>query len=899
MLQASVCTECRREALRRLQHTLRIQRLSRASFVSLANNQPKPEPTKEAERERPPPREPAQKPRDGTWIQFSHLFANKNVATKLNSPGRYSRYSREPEEELSPSIGPESVDTNPQDVDQTKHLSQPSSRNAATAPPVTPETSPLADQLTWSPVDQLKALLNQPTAAWSFFVENFPSAGCPALAVLPDTTELQRAVFPGLLKVLTTSWCHSPSRFPTPTEVATKMIDLQVMTFTMFDTLLWHLLPPMIKGGFENAASGHVVAIGHETLSVWSLMYKVHGRNFDPKKESKPNSLDWRGLPDPRTVRFDPRHGPKYRNVGFRIFNSLTRCPAVKQSSLAAAAVCTFDMLVARKSKHELPADYDPFLQFITQILYRCDLESTLFALESKLSLCRVDEEAVRLIVGRVGNAPFRAALALGTQSLDALNEKKGITPEQAGSLEEQVTNRLGRVLENRDPQGLEKMWEYAQKAFRTNKGSKGIPSKVYGLFLYTACGLRQTHFSVDVWNHMFEHKVKPTIAHWTAMMQGFGKIKDAESLESVWHRMLASGMAPDMVAWTARIHGLMTSNRVDHGLHALNEMSEAWIVAAKRSMQKKRTLKFEDIGDLPDAPKPSTETLNVVINSLAVKRRTEQIQGILRWAGGYGIKPDTVTFNVLIRMCLGKGDVQEAFKLLEQMQSLSINPDVVTFGIILDGIFRHTGKSVAYLDEQSKLLVSVLQALQAHGLEPNTFVFSTLIDGLLKKYTNLPAAQAILAHMDALGIAPSPHIYTSFITHFFQQQPVPDLAAVDALWAKIRKENRRTDSMFYDRMIEGYSRVGDVGNAMAFLGRMSREGRRPAWPALTDVVRALVEAGQRVRAQELVRDIAASDGMLKDGVRDASFRTRSHQDYFWNMVRDMGLEEGWTENNV
>ena len=98
----------------------------------------------------------------------------------------------------------------------------------------------------------------------------------------------------------------------------------------------------------------------------------------------------------------------------------------------------------------------------------------------------------------------------------------------------------------------------------------------------------------------------------------------------------------------------------------------------------------------------------------------------------------------------------------------------------------------------------------------------------------------------------------------YFDTQPEPDLAAVQALWRHIESHNRGwgavLDNLFYDRMIEGYARhhrLAGIQPALGFLKRARQAGQRNGWVALEAVSRALAERQQWDRLRALVDQVS------------------------------------------
>ncbi|GME25156.1 hypothetical protein GTA08_BOTSDO11391 [Neofusicoccum parvum] len=254
---------------------------------------------------------------------------------------------------------------------------------------------------------------------------------------------------------------------------------------------------------------------------------------------------------------------------------------------------------------------------------------------------------------------------------------------------------------------------------------------------------------------------------------------------------------------------------------------------------------------------------------------------------------PDVITFNALISLSLRTGNAAEAMKLLQQMGEADVQPDVATFTIILSSIFRSASAAAMSQEEQNQKAMAVLKDLDARGIEANAHVYSTLIDGLLRRHNNAQAARAVMNYMASKKIEISPHIYTILMTHYFEHE---DFEAVEALWTQIQESETVVDIVFYDRMIERYAAVGDTNKMMTFLTRMSREGLTPGYPALQAVVVKLAEIGDWERFDEVVNDVKDGVGIAKRGLHKPNENVINQ---FWRAVERRQMQRPRLEDQL
>ena len=482
------------------------------------------------------------------------------------------------------------------------------------------------------------------------------------------------------------------------------------------------------------------------------------------------------------------------------------------------------------------------------------------------------------------------------------------------------IIKRLGQATERTDFKRAEALWKVAQELYPeaqvtlpAAEGTKAesstvipdetgqtsevelqsrlIPMKLYNMFLFAFMTLRRSDRAIAIWNHMVLSGRQPEQATWGAMLQGCQRARDPRSVEIIWGKMRAAGIDPDVRSWTTRIGALIHSGKADLGLRALAEMGRIWLEATQAANSRGTSINTNaTTGDSAEPAKPTVITVNVVIAGLIKVRKRELTPRILAWAKKLGIEPNIVTFNTLLGSAVRDGRTDEAGRLLQQMESLKIQPDIVTFTIILDGLFQNDamGPSDQPAADKGEAVAAVLAQMEESGVEANTLTYGTIIDNLLKSSTpNLPAARAVLDHMANRNIRPSPHIYTILLTYYFSQNP-PDLAALDVLWNRIRLERGVVDNIFYDRMLEGYGKLGESGKMMTFLRRMAKEGKAPGWEALIVVLKALVHAEEWDMVGDLVSDVEREHGLFY-----AVMRPRRGEMEFQQLVqelRDEGL---------
>jgi len=715
--------------------------------------------------------------------------------------------------------------------------------------------------------------------------------------------KLQRPkVFGMLLRKMTDAFVESTSSgaaasLPPPSEVIKKFRMLSILRLrNVLETLLRMAcaLPRVLHEG-QNMDHSHFKHAVQELMQLWAIHLQEFTRRLSNGPQSDPYELvtesDWSGYVTKPGVSKDfeacllrfmlASVDPSYRENKFyhRVaFSCLPTLHVLKHWSQIDG-----DTETLRR--------YDAFRHSIERILNGTTMSNrTIYKIRSMLTAEGLSDDLATNIVPQTPTSPPTTV-----DSDSAKNEAP--TPEDIDATAEKVIAHLGRAAERQNLDFAEKLWNDAQPFLRqvaTQCPDRPSVRKLYENFMSTYLTLKRLEAAHTVWRAMVASGCQPTVRSWTILLRGTQAGKDVHLMNALWDRMRGSGIQPDIAAWSTRILKLFRCNKHHQGFNALDQLGREWGAAVRKYQQDNKTNAKTDgesraalPNELSGVPKPNSLILNAAISGLA-SQAAHNIPKVLAWARTYSIEPDVVTYNVLINVSMKQGRVQEGTALLQRMAEKGIRPDGSTFTILLNSLFHSEFLDELTHDQQATKVMSWITSVESStGTPMDIKTYALLMDRLIKHYSNLSAAHKVLAHMLDQGVQPTVHIYTPLMTHYFQQDP-PNLAAADALWAEIRSRKHYTatlDVVFFDRMVEGYARAGDVGTSMSLLARMSKEGKRPGWPALTAVVRALAQHQDWDRVRELAQDVQRWEGLASVGMRGTA-----GMEEFWETLRGMGI---------
>jgi pentatricopeptide repeat protein len=869
MLGSFVCRQCRARLTRRIAPVRSPQWQPRATFFSLRSTTGQPQHPDGAAPAEDPSQQPDGAPESQDPQSSPHADSTRHVQPQSRG-GRYSRLVAdgvEAGDELAPTTGFQ-------------------------------EYRFLPDQAVRGPAAEIQRALNRrdernnTDRIWAMFEENYTSRDCEALTqpLESDMPLLEQGqLFHDILKAVNKTFVHARSKPAiTPTAALFRFEQLGLANQDQWSrqTLVYmtHEAIEAVNAPPEDA-SRDLPMILFELVSLWRLFFQCRGKQVQleylstdwnlPAAESMPNTFE----KDHFISRLQDYHP------------GLLGDPA-----LAFCAAYFYTLSNALSTIEPLHKESEPFIRFLGRILPGAKMGPVFSYMQKGARFLSMPENVQREITTEIHNAPRKAMHELASSGA-TLGSAASHNPSE--NREALHLKQIARAVQsNKSSAALETLWQAAVREFREG-GKPAIPPRVYNAFLSGFLILQQPARSVEIWNHMIAHGIRPNIQTWVALLHGCEKARDLDGFNGMWTRMLNTGMEPDAYAWTARVHGLIYLRQVDAALAALDDLGKRWLAAEnaiRNPPPKQKGVKRtpSSVTATNKCTKPSIEIINGAITAIVQQpagrmyhgKRVTFVQKILGWAGNFGIKPNAITFNSLIQLYLRASDYTTAFKILRQMELAGIEADMATHTMLVNVSFEKLAFDGLTETEQTDKVISLFDDLEAGGLKLNDYVYSISIDRLLKQYSNHQAVRQIVEHMHARNMVPSPHVYTSLITFYFQQSP-PAISAVDALVHHFFTSDRvPRDRIMFDRLIEGYASHDEVGKMMSVLTRMSKQKTVPGWDALIVVIEALVRDGDYDRARAIVRDVERGQGIGEGGIVSGQ---RSEKDFFY-VAKQLGL---------
>ncbi|KAG9191475.1 hypothetical protein G6011_10209 [Alternaria panax] len=872
MLGAYVCRQCRIRLSRRIAPVRSPQWQPRATIVSLVGRKPN-------DNAEPPRGEASALPRDeedSIQEQADRSGPNTTFSSSLRAGQPRTRYSKLIYDETD--SAPTYTGGEEERAFDEAEQNRPVQVERAHADPV------------------LDALHNgRINGAWESFESIYTARDCKALVEPTERDALllsKERVFLHLLRAVTSAFCAGRTQLTvTPTKVLFRYQQLGIARPEYWvKPAIAHLTFDIIQA--VNSPSGpkqDLHALLQELLSLWRLFFQCMG----PRNGSMESiSTEW-NVPPVEAI--PDMHDSRQFNMRLQGFIP----NYVASPALAFCAIYFYNISDALDPATRKQAA--PFLVFLERLLAGSFVDSIFIYTESP-DFKALPEDVKIQVIREINAVPGKAMMAIGKsgQTLGPDN-----TGDAYSNLEAFLMGKIARAVKTKaSAAALDGIWNEIEKEYTAKNQIANIPPSIYNAFLSGYMTVLHPQRSVEVWNHMIAHNVKPNMHSWVALLEGCAEARDLDGLNAMWQRMLDTGLEPSNYAWTTRINGLVSLKQINKAFIALDDMARRWIAAenaiktAQKPIKGQKGLRNPSLSKAVNTcTKPSIEVINGALSAIVQfrpeamrhEKKVDFVQKLLTWSKNFQIKPDAITYNSLVKLYLNAGDKSTAFRILSQMERDGLEGDAATHAMLISATFDNQIFDNLSEAQQTSRILKIFDELEANGIKMNDYMYSTAIDRLLKKYANHAAMRAVLEHMASRKLVPSVHVYTSIITHYFFQSDPPNISGVDDIVLRLFSTPRMpSDSVLFDRLLEGYASFGEVGKMMSVLTRMSKRQHLPGWSAMIAVVRALARDGDFDRARAIVRDVARGEGVARGGI----LGDRRGEDMFTRVVEELGFGE-------
>ncbi|XP_059296896.1 pentatricopeptide repeat-containing protein At5g57250, mitochondrial [Lycium ferocissimum] len=325
---------------------------------------------------------------------------------------------------------------------------------------------------------------------------------------------------------------------------------------------------------------------------------------------------------------------------------------------------------------------------------------------------------------------------------------------------------------------------------------------------------------------------LKPNVVTYTALVSAYYRLGRIDEVQDLVARMKIYGLELDVVFYSNWIYGYFREGAIEEALRRYSEMAQQSNNVASgipqvgfgegRMYNEMVCRRFEldtigytilidgfskeghvekAVGFLYEMKKrgvqPNLVTLTAVILGFCKKGKMCESFAVFKMVEELGIEADEFIYAVLIDGVCRKGDIVRAFELLSEMEKKGIKPSVVTYNTIINGLCK-AGRMIE-ADDVSK------------GISGDIITYSTLLHGYIQE-ENVIGMVEIKNRVEAADVSLDVTMCNFLIKGLFMMGLFEDALAI---YKKISDMGLTSNFLTYCTMIEGYSKVGMIDEAL------------------------------------------------------------------------------------
>ncbi|ANB11267.1 Pentatricopeptide repeat-containing protein [Sugiyamaella lignohabitans] len=271
--------------------------------------------------------------------------------------------------------------------------------------------------------------------------------------------------------------------------------------------------------------------------------------------------------------------------------------------------------------------------------------------------------------------------------------------------------------------------------------GDNGLPESVYARFISCFAESTRVKDAFEVWNHMIEHEVEPTILSWNSLLRAgaLSRVDKTEVFTKLWGEMVESGVKPNSESFRSLIDFCFRTGKPEQALQVLDRIQEG---------------KEEGV----------TVTLtmfNTVLDGLLRLGKVTEAEGLLREGLTQGYSPNVVTYNYFIRSYIQLGQFEKANAIVQEMIAANVRPDISTYTNIIDSVFKQARKQG--FDPQQQIY-DLFVEMGREGIKTNAISITAIISGLTKTSNDIESARTLFRIMLEKKITPNARTFGTLI---------------------------------------------------------------------------------------------------------------------------------------
>ncbi|OJT10080.1 Pentatricopeptide repeat-containing protein, mitochondrial [Trametes pubescens] len=333
------------------------------------------------------------------------------------------------------------------------------------------------------------------------------------------------------------------------------------------------------------------------------------------------------------------------------------------------------------------------------------------------------------------------------------------------------------------------------------------LPDFFWASFLSSFLACHRADLAEKLWDDLLKLKVKPTIAVWNALLDGYGHMRSLDATLKTWEVMCAQGVKPDALSHRALISAFFTAGKPDEALGRFRAFERSYLTDGT-----------------PADPSGVMAVYNTTLHGLLFHLNEQDAKAIKMKMEQNGPSPDIITYNTFIRYYGRKGELKAMAEVLKELERAGVKADVYTFSTLLSSLLK-------VRPDADQI---VLNFMKKHDVLPDTTALTAIIDHQLRECSpqNLKVAMDLMAKMergDFGDAVPNVITYTSVLTamnrgNWLPRSVVEDYTKqiLDTMQNRDLKPNRQTYNVLIKAALSGFEPEG-LESAMKYYRDMLR----------------------------------------------------------------------------
>lgn len=351
------------------------------------------------------------------------------------------------------------------------------------------------------------------------------------------------------------------------------------------------------------------------------------------------------------------------------------------------------------------------------------------------------------------------------------------------------------------------------------------LERKALWLLLRSAIQAGQPQQAIQVFRHMQQVQLLPTLSEWCQLIGGLAKQRQKGTCSKqlpwqLWQELQHTGLQLDEIAYSTGMQACVVAGRLTEARQLLDRMRAA---------------------DLP----ANIRCYNILLNGYARQRRTQDMEQVLSQLRAAGLEPTGPTYNTLLNGFIVAGEAAQARETMRQARTAGM-ADVRSYTTLVKG-FVMRGHLQAAAD--------VLTEMHASGIQPNEVTYSTLMEGYARQ-GDVSKCKSLVEQMHNAGLHPNALIY-NILLHVAVLHPVPDMQAAGPVLKAMAEDGHAPGVDTVNTLMQAALKAGLPGAVPGLFRQLLQAGLSPSalsHLALITALTRLDRSADAVRAFEVLK---------------------------------------------